>query len=246
MNHHLRNKQAKELRTNIKATIAQLDSWESNQDNLRHKWITANSENGGSRQRLAEARSRAQAAQGSQLIIDPACQLCGSPTHLSDECDFIAVETSNQCSSENPSTGIHRGIVHQVFQQAADLYKLLYPRFYPGPSVEAIVRADAYLLPVPLAGPDFQEIGISRTVARLSTVLDAQAVLTKSLTHQLDFIDQFVQAFHSAAFPLPYTEFRANVHKRWIKARTGRLRTKKYGGDRGGHGARCVIGGSGS
>jgi hypothetical protein len=217
MNHCLRHKQAKNLQTNIKATIAQLDSWESNQDSLRQKRNTANSENGGLRQRLAEACLLAQASQGTQLIRDPSCQLCGSLAHLSDECDFIAVETSNQISLEDPSTGIHRGIVHGVYQQAADLYKLLYPRFYPGPSSEVTASADAYLFPVPLAGPNYQEIGLSRTVARLLSLSAAQAVQTEFLSCQRTFIDQFAQAFHSAAFPLDYTDFRDKAHKRWIE-----------------------------
>jgi hypothetical protein len=83
--------------------------------------------------------------------------------------------------------------------------------------LEVPASADTYLFPVPLVGPDYQEIGLSRMVARLLSLPAAQAVRTESLSCQRAFVDQFAQAFHSAAFPLDYTDFQDKGHKRWIE-----------------------------
>jgi hypothetical protein len=211
-----RERKAVQIRSNIKAAISQLDRWNSSQEGLRQNRQTANSENGGPRKRLAAARSLACISQGTQSIHDPPCHLCGSLIHLSEECDFIAVEASDKAAFEDPSTGIHRGIVHRVFQQSVDLYQLLYPRFYPGPRNEVCDSSEAYLLPVPLVGPDYQEIGISRAVRLLRSIPTSAHLLTESADRQLAFIDQFVPAFHSAAFPLGYVEFRKKIHDLWL------------------------------
>ena len=161
-------RRASQIRSNIKAAVAQLDSWTTNQRELRARRNHAIAERGGGRQgreRYAiDAQVLARASQGTQLVRDPPCDICGLASHLSDECDRIAVVASSETVFENPSTGIHRGIVHTVYSQAADLYRLLYPRFYPGPDEEVVPTQIAYLLPVPLTGPDYQQIAISRAV----------------------------------------------------------------------------------
>jgi hypothetical protein len=132
-------KQAIQIRTNIKAAVGQLDSWTSSQTNQRLRRNTANASSGGHRGRCVESRERAIASQGTQIIEDHPCGLCGSSGHLGDECDFIAVEASTRVAFEDPSAGIHRGIVHRVYTLSSELYRLHHPRFYPGLSEETLV-----------------------------------------------------------------------------------------------------------
>ena len=144
--------------------------------------------------------------------------LKGEGDTFSDECDRIAVVASSETVFENPSTGIHRGIVHTVYSQAADLYRLLYPRFYPGPDEEVVPTQIAYLLPVPLTGPDYQQIAISRAVTFLVTQPSSPSFQLKSIRQQLAWVDQAAQPFHSAAFPLDYDSFRDKVYRGWKDA----------------------------
>jgi hypothetical protein len=207
------DKQAIQIRSNIKAAVGQLDSWTSSQTNHRLRRNAANASSGGRRERCVESRKRAVASQGTQFIEDPPCDLCGSSGHLGDECDFIAVEASTRVAFEDPSAGIHRGIVHRVYSLASELYRLHYPRFYPGLSEETIVRSEAYLLPVPLVGPDYQEIGITQAVGSLVGSSSTQNYLTTSFLSQRSIVDAVAQSFYSAAFPLDYSSFRDRIQE---------------------------------
>jgi hypothetical protein len=213
MTQRSQERQATQIRTNIKAAVAQLDSWILTQANLRRQRIEAIASSGGHQQRRLQARSIAVSSQGTQFIEDPPCDLCGSSDHLSDECDFIAVEASSQVSFEDPSTGIHRSIVHRVYSLASDLYRLHHPRFYPGPAVSTLVNTDAYLLPVPLVGPDYQEIGISRSVAFLVASSTTRDYLSASFLRQRSIVDAVALPYYSAAFPLDYISFRDRVQE---------------------------------
>ena len=209
-----RTKQATQIRSNIKAAVAQLDVWNFTQAEFQRRRVAANAISGGRRQRVSEAIHRAQVAQGTQFIEDPPCNFCGSSTHLGDECDFIAVETTEGGIFEEPSIGIHRSIVHRVYALASELYLLHYPRFYPGQSEDTLASSEAYLLPVPLTGPDFQELALSQAVA---TLLASSSVGRYSLSPflvQRAFVDSVAIPFHSAAFVLDYPSFRDAIQER--------------------------------
>ena len=158
-----RIKQAIQIRSNIKAAVAQLDSWNSTQAEFHRLRVEANVTSGGRRRRVTEAIKQAKASQGTQLIKDPPCSLCGSTTHSGDECDFIAVESTTEGIFEKPATGIHRSIVHRGYALASELYLLHYPRFYPGHTEDTLATSDAYLFPVRLSGQSesqsFESIG---------------------------------------------------------------------------------------
>ena len=214
MNYKLQERKATQIRTNLKAAIAQLDSWNGVQANFRQQRDAANASSiGGHHQRRLEARNRAIISQGTQLIKDPPCNLCGSSNHLSDECDFIAVAASSQVAFEDPSVGVHRGIVHRVYSLASDLYRVHHPRFHPGPSVSTFSNTEAYLLPVPLVGPDYQEIGIAQAVTSLLDSASELNYLSVSFLRQRAIVDPVAQAYHSAAFPLDYSEFRDRIQE---------------------------------
>jgi hypothetical protein len=206
---------ATQLRTNIKASIAQLDNWDSCQAEFRRQRNAANVSSGGRRRRLIEARERAINSQGTHLVKDPPCSLCGSVVHLGEECDFIAVEGSNQVAFEDPSAGIHRGSVHRVCSLASELCRLLCPRFYPGFVADTLPLPEGLLLPVSFSpGIDYQELAIAQAVASLVKSISAQNYLTRSFLGQRAFVDVVGQPYHSASFPLDYTSFRDIIQER--------------------------------
>ena len=213
MDPRVQNRQASKLRTNIKAAVAQLDDWTSSQANLLRRRNKAIALSGGLRQYVNDARTRARTSQGTEFLLDSPCNLCGSESHLSDECDFIAVPTTNETSNEDPSSGIHRGIIHRLHSSTSELYRLFYPSFFPGligdPSLLQIPQA----LPVSSSPPDYQEIGIASSVSLLITL--SATLEFGSFLQERALVDQVAQPYHSAAFPLDYTEFRDNIHQRW-------------------------------
>lgn len=212
-----RDKRASQLRTNIKSAVAQLDDWNSSQANLLRRRNESIVSSGGRRQYLNEARSRACASQGTEFLQDPPCTLCGSKAHLSDECDFIAVQ-SNDRSFEKPSSGIHRSIIHRLYTDTSALYKLFYPRSFPALKEDSSIAPLACALPEPPSNPDYQEIGILRAVKLLTTLSSTGEPL--SFLQERALVDQIAQPFHSAAFPLDYTEFRDKIHQSWKSSKT--------------------------
>ena len=217
-----RNRQASKLRTNIKASVAQLDDWSSSQRNLRRRRKEAIAFSGGRRQYLDEARSRACASQGTTSLQDPPCTICGSSIHLSDECEFIAVLSNAEDSFEDPSAGIHRGIIHRLYTHSAELYKLLYPNFFPGSLRSEPSPPEALAIQSLPSLPDYQEIGISRAVALLTTL--SSTLELNSFPQERALVDQIAQPFHSAAFPLDYSDFRDQIHQNWKRSSLPRNR----------------------
>jgi len=210
------NRQATQIRSSLKASIAQLDDWTASQADLRKRRIAANSSSGGFHKRILAAQTRARLSQGTQLLRDSPCCLCNSDSHLSDECDFIAVKASSKSTPEDPAAAIHRGIVHRLFSLSADLYRLLYPRFYPGAGRDVFATSDTSLsLASVFCSPDYQEIAIVQAVDTLAALPSSQRIATDSFQRQRAFVDTIAQPFHSAAFPLDYTEFRDQIQKRW-------------------------------
>jgi hypothetical protein len=215
MNHREKERAARQIRSSIKAIVAQLDSWNSDQRELRLTRDAANEQSGGRRQRLAESRALACASQGTQFVQDPPCATCGSSSHLSEECDFIAVESNdNEGGDLSPASSIHRGIVHRLYVQSLDLYRLSYPRYYPGPSDEVLVAEILDTSPVPLIVPDYQAIALSKATSVFLS-LSANWVQRPTVRDQQALLDQVIQPFHSAAFPLDFLSFRAQVYYRW-------------------------------
>lgn len=207
-------KQAIQIRSNIKAAVAQLDSWNIAQAEFHRRRVEANAVLGGRRRRVAEAIHRAKASQGTQLIEDPPCDICGSTSHLGDECDRIAVESTAEGTFEEPATGIHRSIVHRVYVLASELYLLHHPRFFPGPTTDTLASSDAYLLPVPLTGPDFQELALSQAVTTFLASSSAECYFTSSFLLQRALVDSVAVPYHSAAFVLDFPSFRDVIQER--------------------------------
>jgi hypothetical protein len=117
--------------------------------------------------------------------------------HLSDECDFIAVETNGSA-------------IPRLYAKSIDLYQLTNPRFYPGPS-EDIVATCCHQD----HQNSYQVIAISRAVEFLCS---SSSTCSHSLTHhqQLSLVDQIAQPFHSTVFPLDFTSFRDQVLTDWV------------------------------
>jgi ABC-type phosphate transport system ATPase subunit len=71
MTQRSQERQAAQIRTNIKTAVAQLDSWILTQANLRRQQIEAVASSGGHQQRRLQARSIAVSSQGTQFVEDP-------------------------------------------------------------------------------------------------------------------------------------------------------------------------------
>jgi hypothetical protein len=192
---------ASQIRATIKAIVAQLDHWEEDQLRLSRHRVASNENFGGRALRVTLSQQRARAALGTLDLQDPPCEDCGATGHLTNECGLIEY-------AEDPSTGIHRGIVHRLFSQACDLYRLLYPRFYQGPSIGSVGTDIHEVFPVPLTGPDYQLIAISRAARDLRFIPGFQQ---ESVELQRTICDSSVYLYYSLAFPLAFPEFRNRV-----------------------------------
>jgi hypothetical protein len=124
MSDRLRSHQATQLRTTIKAVVAQLYHWEEDQAYLAERRVSSNQVEGGRELRFLLAQARARQALGT---VGP-CEYCNSTDHLPEDCPLVP-RAAAVVFEEDPASGIHRGIVHRLFSKASELYSLLYPRF---------------------------------------------------------------------------------------------------------------------
>jgi hypothetical protein len=110
----------------------------------------------------------------------------------------VAANIATQ-TEEEVSTGVHRGIVHRLFSKSRELYRLSYPRFYPGPT--GTDRDVEEVLPVPLTGPDYELIAIRRAARRLSTMSPPRSGFDRARASSVMY------QFYSEAFPLSFEDF---------------------------------------
>jgi hypothetical protein len=196
------------IRNTIKAIIAQLDRWAVDQQGLERRRAEANARYPrGLSDRQDIAQHRARTALQTQDLRDPPCDLCGSTVHLSDECDRIERVNPHNIS-EDPSIGIHRAIVHRLYLQSCDLYRLVHPRFYPGPLVGDSTE-DIY--PVPLTGPDYLQIAISKAVEDFQVV---PGFRPDDIRGQRPGCSSIALLYYSKAFPLTFGDFCCRIGDR--------------------------------
>ena len=79
--------------------------------------------------------------------------------------------------------------------------------------MDTLASSKAYLLLVPLIGPDFQELAILQAVASLMSSSSAQTYRSASFLSQRYLVDPVAQPYHSAAVLLNYTTFQALIQK---------------------------------
>lgn len=206
------------LRSSIKAAVAQLDQWDDVQEKQRLSREAAKARFSNFDERLAIAKYRAKKSFPSHAS-DPLCEHCESPFHSTDSCDILqtleALERQDQVDStsvaqlpstnEDASTGIHRAIIHRLYSNACDLYRILYPRFYPGPKPRK--SEPEILYPVPLSGPDYLAIAIHQA----SVDFQALPVDTSDIRHQHASCSLITHLYYSKAFPLTFSEFCARI-----------------------------------
>jgi hypothetical protein len=187
------NSRTRIIRDSIKSIIAQLDRWEEDRQTRERRRKEANVKYpNGLADRQAIARFRAKNALGTQKLSDPPCDRCGSNIHLTDECDIVAQEVGQRdFKEEDPSVGIHRAIVHRLYLQACDLYRLLYPSFYPDP--------------IPLvAGPDYLSLAISQAVDDFRLLPGFRPA---DVRHQRSSCSSVAQLYYSKVFPISFGDF---------------------------------------
>ena len=118
----------------------QLDSWDKDKEERDERRAAENARYPhGFQDRLALARFRARTSSiKANLAVGSSCEYCESTSHSTEECDRVSDEDELEeeiklSPAEDPSTGIHRAIVHRLYLQTCDLYLLLYtPRFIRG------------------------------------------------------------------------------------------------------------------
>jgi hypothetical protein len=84
-----------------------------------------------------------------------------------DRLCYPVQQVSSQIS-EDPSLGIYQAIIHHLYLQTCDLYRLPHPRFYPGPQTKAIKTEEVY--PSPLTGPVYRSLAISAAVEEFRVI----------------------------------------------------------------------------
>ena len=132
--------------------------------------------------------------------------------HLTEDCNVSRITTDPlESTSENPSEGIHQAIVHRVYLRACDLYRLLYPRWYPGPEPRTSEKEEVF--PVPVTGPEYCAIAaVNQAVEDLKSTPD---VSPSDIRKQKTSCTSVVQLYFSKAFPLNFSEFCHRVAKKF-------------------------------
>jgi hypothetical protein len=142
------------------------------------------------------AQFRARSALRTQGICDPPCQLCESTHHLSDECDYIARET--HAISEDATTSIHHAIIHRLYLQTYDLYKLAHPRFFPG---DQETTSEIYPASLPDYHDDYLDIAISLAVEDFRVL---PGFRPDDIRNQHAGCSPIIQLYYSKAFPITF------------------------------------------
>ena len=199
---------SKVIRSGIKASIGQLDSWDQAQSEQARRRQAANSRfPHGLQDRLALARHRAsrscETSRG-KFVESTYCFNCDSDSHSTEDCNISHSSTTDplESASENPSEGIHRAIVHRVYLQACELYRLLYPRWYPGLEQNSSEKEEVF--PVPITGPDYFSIAVRQSVEDLKST---PGVSCSDIRNQKAICTSVVQLYFSKAFPLNFSGF---------------------------------------
>ena len=196
---------SKIIRSGIKASVAQLDRWVQDQTDqaLRQTVDNARYPNGFT-DRLIHARHLARrGVRQTDNAGDLYCQFCDSGAHSTETCDITQAPRERlETAPEDPSVGIHRAIVHRLYLQACDLYRLLYPRFYPGPQPRAFQPEEVY--PVPLTGPDYLILAVNQAAEDLQA---SPFISPSDIRRQLIGCTQIIQLYYSKSFPSNFSEF---------------------------------------
>jgi hypothetical protein len=193
------------IRAGIKATIGQLDRWALDQAEQERRRTAANARYpNGLTDRLTHARHLArQGTRTTDFAVSTCCRLCDSGAHSTETCDVTQSPLESlETAPEDPSTGTHRAIVHRVCLQACDLYRLLCPRFYPGPEPRIFQPEEVY--PSPLTGPDYLALGVNQAAEDLQA---SPFVTPSDVRRQRINCTQVVHLCCSKSLPLNFSEF---------------------------------------
>ena len=206
---------SKSIRQGIKATVGQLDRWDSDQIDQHRRREAANASfPHGYTDRLALAKHRARIStsvdkssshvKGGSIY----CHWCDSDEHSTETC--VVKQDSPEplkTLSEDPSSGIHRAIVHRLYRQACDLYLLTYPSFFPGVEATKADDPEAKLSSVK-SSPDYYTLAISQATDDLHQAsLDSQPSTDNNL-----FL--ICRLYYSKSFPSTFTDFCEEVSSR--------------------------------
>jgi hypothetical protein len=217
--------EAKSIRSAIKATIIQLDSWDKDKEegDKRRKAENARFPNG-LQDRLNLARFRASTSGvKANLSAGSSCEYCESTLHSTEECEDTSDaedsgDAGERTSREDPSTGIHRAIVHRLYLQSCDLYLLLYPRVYPGPPRNSSAQAESY--PVPSTAPDYLALSLTQAVEDFRVT---PGFSTSDIRRQREGCVSIALLYYSKAFPIHFDVFCHRVADQLESVKSERL-----------------------
>ena len=201
--------EAKSIRSAIKATVVQLDSWDKDKEERDERRAAENARYPhGFQDRLALARFRARTSSiKANLAVGSSCEYCESTSHSTEECDRVSDEDELEeeiklSPAEDPSTGIHRAIVHRLYLQTCDLYLLLYPKVYPGPPRDRPARAEVHA--VPPTGPDYLSLALSQAVEDFRVT---PGFSPSDIRRQREGCTSIALLYYSKAFPIHFDVF---------------------------------------
>jgi hypothetical protein len=201
--------EAKSIRSAIKATVVQLDNWDKDKEVRDKKRAAENARYpNGFQDRLDLARFRAKTSSiKANLAVGSCCEYCESTTHATGECDQDSdeediQEEGEQSIAEDPSTGIHRAIVHRLYLQSCDLYVLLYPKVFPGPPRNLPTHEESYA--VPPAGPDYLALSVTQAVEDFRVT---PGFSPSDIRRQREGCVSIALLYYSKAFPITFDVF---------------------------------------
>jgi hypothetical protein len=206
----MQEEKARLLLSSIKGTAIQLQGWKEVQENFRRKRVKAKASSlHGRLGRVEDACYRAKHAfpQEQDPSSAVSCSRCDSDEHSTAECDSEdCLGPLSLSFEEAPGVGIHRGIVHRLFEKSCELYELLYPRFYPGPPTGVLRSFGDKTLPIPLTGPDYFSLSIQEA---------ASSVQATTSSHDKEQVLRTIsQLYYSPCFPASLETFRERVKSR--------------------------------
>ena len=203
---------SKNILSSVKATVAQLESWDLDQARLLRQRLAANASYPGgfsdrldlTRHRLAQNSTVASPGERG-LTLEPYCHFCDSATHDTKNCISQKRHNPQEIDTEDPALGIHRAIVHRLYLHACDLYHRLYPGFYPEPSEEKF-HSSKENYRVPPSIPNYLALAITQAGQELQEIPGFEPSRARLEPHH-PVISTVVGLYYSKSFPISYVEF---------------------------------------
>lgn len=189
----------------IKATAGQIEGWDETHTRFetRRQAVTTGLPGGRSNaESIARFRARGTTSPTPDSGPDAHCIFCELAGHLTVTCPVGDTRGAREATVENPSTGIHRALIHRLYTEAGNLYRALYPRFYPGPEPQG--PSPEPILSVQLTGPDYFDLSIIQAVEDFA---GCQGIQPSDLRNYRSNCTPIVSLYYSKTFPVTFQDY---------------------------------------